>query len=485
MEKQQQIPHTPARVKIVWFRNDLRLHDNEVLAKAAQDVDYLLPVYCFDPRQYTPTNLGFNKTGAHRAQFQLATVANLRANLQAKGCNLLVRVGKPEEVISELAKATQAKAVYASHEIGSEEAEVVKALELRLWKNKVFLELLWTGNLIHPSDLPFPLNSLSNIFTEFRKEVEQGLKVRELMPTPDTLPSFPSGIAKGTLPTLNCLGLAPIAMDSRAVLPFAGGETAGVQRVNQYIHEQSLLQHYKDTRNGLLGADYSTKFSPWLANGAVSARMVYYEIKKYEQQVVKNKSTYHLVFELLWREYFRLVARKYGERIFLKGGIKAKNELGMASNRKRTFKRWVNGETGVPFIDANMRELKATGFMSNRGRQNVASYLTKDLKINWVHGATYFESQLIDYDVSSNWCNWNYVAGVGNDPRKDRYFDILSQANRYDSKGAYVKHWLPELANLPDNKVHEPHKLSASEQQGYGVVLGQNYPKPIRCNKKR
>jgi deoxyribodipyrimidine photo-lyase len=210
---------------------------------------------------------------------------------------------------------------------------------------------------------------------------------------------------------------------------------------------------------------------------------VYDEIKKYEQQVVKNKSTYHLVFELLWREYFRLVARKYGERIFLKGGIKAKNELDMASNRKRTFKRWVNGETGVPFIDANMRELKATGFMSNRGRQNVASYLTKDLKINWVHGAMYFESQLIDYDVSSNWCNWNYVAGVGNDPRKDRYFDILSQASRYDAKGAYVKHWLPELANLPDNKIHEPHKLSQSEQQNYGVLLGQDYPKPIRCKR--
>ncbi|WP_299458797.1 DASH family cryptochrome [uncultured Microscilla sp.] len=483
MENKQKINNLRTRVKIVWFRNDLRVHDNDVLAKAANDADYLLPVYCFDPRQYETTSLGFAKTGAHRARFLIETLANLRANLEAKGSGLVIRIGKPEEVIADLAKTTQAKVVYASQEIGTEEDAIVKQLEKRLWKNQVFLELLWTGNLIHPADLPFPLNSLSNVFTDFRKEIEQGLKVREAVTIPDALPLLPPGVEAGSLPQITDLGLTHTTPDTRAALHFKGGETAGLQRIEEYIWQRSLLQDYKETRNGLLGADYSTKFSPWLANGAISARMVYHEIKKYEHQVVKNKSTYHLVFELLWREYFRLVARKYGHRIFVKGGIKAKTDVDMASNRKRTFKRWKNGETGIPFIDANMRELNATGFMSNRGRQNVASYLAKDLKINWVHGAMYFESQLIDYDVSSNWCNWNYVAGVGNDPRKDRYFDIPSQASRYDAKGAYVKHWLPELANLPENKVHEPHQLKATEQQAYEMILGQDYPKPIPCKK--
>ncbi len=111
---------------------------------------------------------------------------------------------------------------------------------------------------------------------------------------------------------------------------------------------------------------------------------------------------------------------------------------------KAKFEAWINGKTGVPFIDANMKELQLTGFMSNRGRQNVASFLTKDLGIDWTWGATYFESQLIDYDVCNNWGNWNYVAGVGNDPREDHYFNIETQVEKYDKNGDYVKLWLSE-----------------------------------------
>jgi deoxyribodipyrimidine photo-lyase len=146
---------------------------------------------------------------------------------------------------------------------------------------------------------------------------------------------------------------------------------------------------------------------------------------------------------------------------------------------KVNFDKWVKGETGVPFIDANMRELQQTGFMSNRGRQNVASFLTKDLGIDWTWGAAYFESQLIDYDVCSNWGNWNYLAGVGNDPREDRYFNIGRQADMYDKQGEYVKLWLPELAKVPAEKVHFVGLLSNEEQNKYGVTLGKDYPKPI------
>jgi len=169
------------------------------------------------------------------------------------------------------------------------------------------------------------------------------------------------------------------------------------------------------------------------------------------------------------------MGKKHGNAIFRQSGIQNLND-NLGSEDKDLFKLWANGETGVPFIDANMKELNATGFMSNRGRQNVASFLVKDLKINWVMGAEYFESLLIDYDPCSNYGNWNYVAGVGNDPRSGRYFNILSQAKRYDSKAEYVKYWLPELKDVPSDRIHQMDILSKEEQEQYNCVLGNHYP---------
>jgi deoxyribodipyrimidine photo-lyase len=211
--------------------------------------------------------------------------------------------------------------------------------------------------------------------------------------------------------------------------------------------------------------------------------MVYHEIKKYEAERGENKSTYWLIFELLWRDYFRLIGKKHGNVIFQKGGILGKPDKSWVDD-ERIFRIWANGDTGIPFIDANMRELSATGFMSNRGRQNVASFLVKDLKVNWLMGAEWFESQLIDYDPCSNYGNWMYIAGVGNDPRETRYFNILSQATRYDINGDYVKLWLPELKNIPPEKIHRPDTLEFAEQIEYGVKIGVNYPKSMLSTAK-
>ena len=193
---------------------------------------------------------------------------------------------------------------------------------------------------------------------------------------------------------------------------------------------------YKETRNELLGSGYSTKFSPWLAFGCVSARFIMSELERFEAQYGGNDSTYWVWFELLWRDYFKFVALKFGNALFKEGGLLAATGdrvnwvKGVESDKR--FWAWANGETGVPFIDANMRELKATGFMSNRGRQNVASYLVKDLNVDWRRGAEWFESYLLDYDPCSNYGNWLYVAGLGNDPRQDRYFNVIKQAHASD-----------------------------------------------------
>jgi deoxyribodipyrimidine photo-lyase len=250
-----------------------------------------------------------------------------------------------------------------------------------------------------------------------------------------------------------------------------------MQRLHYYLWEKDLIKNYKETRNGLIGESYSSKFSAWLSVGALSPRVIFEEVKKYEAQRIKNQSTYWIVFELLWRDYFRFTAKKYGSRIFQVEGIQGKGHE--YYHDLATFERWKKGETGVPFIDANMREINSSGFMSNRGRQNAASFLVKDLKVNWTWGASYFESLLIDYDVCSNWCNWNYIAGVGNDPREDRYFNIMSQAKKYDPQGDYVRHWIPELSEIKGKNIHYPVRIDTNRLEAAGISLGVDYPEPM------
>jgi deoxyribodipyrimidine photo-lyase len=223
------------------------------------------------------------------------------------------------------------------------------------------------------------------------------------------------------------------------VLRFTGGRTAGLQRPAHYLGPERHLSRYKETRNALLGADNSSKFSPWLATGALSAREVWHAVKRYEAEHGANESTYWLVFELLWRDFFQFTAAKHGADLFKHAGIAHRPIQG--NHDERRFQSWREGRTGQPFIDANMRELAATGWMSNRGRQNVASYLVHDLGLDWRMGAHWFERMLIDHDPCSNWGNWQYVAGVGNDPHEGRRFDPGRQAAMYDPDGAHVRLW--------------------------------------------
>jgi len=320
-----------------------------------------------------------------------------------------------------------------------------------------------------------PVQHTPDSFTLFRKENEQITPVRLPLPIPAVMPSLPFGIEMEPLPTLRTLDFEPMRAEPHTSFSFRGGETAALERLQYYLWDTNCIKTYKETRNGMIGSDYSSKFSPWLSQGCLSPKMVYQEIKKYEADRGGNESTYWLFFELLWRDFFRLQGKKYRNRIFLKGGPQQK-PMKQYRNNAELFQVWAEGRTGVPFIDANMRELNATGWMSNRGRQNVASFLVRDLKVNWQMGAEYFESLLLDYDPCSNWGNWNYVAGVSSDSREDRYFNILTQAKNYDPKGDFVRLWCPELKSVPVEKIHRPDLLSAADRVLYGM---NEYPKAV------
>ena len=469
------------RAAIVWFRRDLRVHDNEALNDALKHGDEVLPVYIFDPREWRGTLplTGLPKIGPHRARFILESVADLRHNLRQRGAELVVRVGHPEDILPELSKQCRASWVFCNRERTSEELRVQNAVEQSLWAIGREVHYSRGKLLYYTSDLPFPITQTPDTFAQFRKETERLTPVREPIPAPTRIPvAENTGIEHGELPTLNDFGIVPPPHDERAAIDWHGGETAALDRLAYYLFDSQAIATYKETRNGLIGSDYSTKFSAWLAQGCLSPKHIYTEIKAYEAKNGANESTYWVVFELLWRDFFRLMGKKYGDRIFARQGFKEGDHPEWSTDRD-LLQRWIAGQTGTPFVDANMREIARTGFMSNRGRQNVASYLVKDLKLDWRLGAEYFEHILIDYDVTSNWCNWQYVAGVGADPREDRYFNILSQAERYDPDGAYVKLWCPELKEVPAQYVQQPDALGDAEQSDYDLRLGASYPMPL------
>ncbi len=427
------------RTIIVWFKTDLRLHDNETLIKAIAQGDSIIPVYCFDESHFTNSEFGFQKTGSYRAQFLLESLVDLDNNLRKLGSGLLILNGAPEVEIPKIVSQFKASKVVAKREVAFEERQTESKVQEALFKVKCEFQTFSTSTLYHAEDLPFSIKDIPDVFTNFRKKTEKDAVIRPSFESPNTIKS--PLIAALKLPTLEELGLLHQKIDSRAAIEFKGGESKAIERLNHYFFESKCISNYKETRNGLVGADYSSKFSAWLALGCISPRFIYQELKQYEAEFGANDSTYWLVFELLWRDYFRFMMKKHQSKFFQPTGIKNNGDR-KVNNDIQKLQNWIEGTTGVDFVDANMIELKLTGFMSNRGRQNVASYLCNDLKLDWRLGAAYFEQQLIDYDVSSNWGNWAYLAAVGNDPRENRYFNIEKQAAIYDNKKSYRELWL-------------------------------------------
>jgi deoxyribodipyrimidine photo-lyase len=428
-----------AKRVLFWFRNDLRVRDNYPLLLAEKEIEAFFPVFCFDERWFKKDSLGFPRTGHFRLKFLIETLTELQKELTALGSGLYITFGKPEEQIPPLAFLFGAEEVWASRESAYDETSIEKQMESGL---QMPFRLFDTSPLVAPNQLTFSLAHLPDTFSSFRKEVEPILTRVKALQSPRQLPPYPTKWGYGEMIKPSELGISPIATDQRTAFPFAGGAQEAHRHLDQYFHQTKLIHQYKETRNQLIGVDYSSKLSPWLANGAISARSVFSELRTFIQHHGANESSLHFVSELLWRDYFRLVVRKHGAKIFSRKGIKT-NSLFYRKDPK-LFKNWTLGKTGRDFVDSQMQELLHTGFMSNRGRQNAASFLCKDLKIDWRWGARWFESCLIDYDVSNNWGNWMYVAGVGNDPRPDRYFNIEKQAEMYDPDKAHRRLWLPD-----------------------------------------
>ncbi|KAJ3835735.1 DNA photolyase, FAD-binding/Cryptochrome [Lentinula raphanica] len=547
---------------IYLLRRDLRISDNPIFHHLQQHPNtftHLLPLYILSPNQievsgllHDPDNSGspypqarsrlgqFWRCGPHRAKFIAESVWDVKQSLKDRGSDLVVRVGRMEEVVRQVLQQDEFRgkvgAVWMTKDWASEEVEEERKIEEVVeeegdgkieWK-------VWDGEemLLHDNDFATSDPAqVPDVFTSFRKSFEPlrdsirspyistPSKLPPLPPhipaqaapfsIPDSLEEFSRALRK---PVEDCGLGKPISKPQGATTahPFIGGETRAHERIVHLIASGSISS-YKDTRNGLLGEDFSTKLSAYLALGCVTARqinayMVAFEDGKdfpdfgiglqFEKAKVfksrgfgkgENKGTAAVRFELLWRDYMRLCMRKFGNNLFSIEGFRGvqqqdnsynnnqrKNKHNsdnsyhwsdLSSLETRTkFTRFLRGETGTGLIDASMRELALTGYTSNRTRQNCASFLAKWLGIDWRLGAEWYECMLIDYDVASNWGNWAYVAGVGNDPRgrndgsngtEGRKFNPVKQAWDYDPRGEYVKAWIAEFEDVPGWQVND------------------------------
>ncbi|ETI23118.1 hypothetical protein G647_04915 [Cladophialophora carrionii CBS 160.54] len=548
---------TAQRVLIYLLRRDLRLADNPVLYeihKLSQQpqcqFSHVLPLYVFPAQQIevsgfladrnsespypeARSEIGrFWRCGRHRVKFLAESIWDMKMELEKAGSGLLIRVGLLGQVIEDLLRQFQqaeeevsVAAVWMTEEEGveekREERDVRKAAEkfgvnFRLWLDEKYF--------IDDRDLPFDKpTDLPDVFTSYRKSVEPLRDApRKTVPRPPSLPPMPSPIPAKTEPFSipdTCEGLESALMrplkDSpplpkppsfpssgvKTAHPYRGGTSGGLKRVQSLIGSGAMTR-YKDTRNGLLGTDFSTKLSAWLALGCITARQIHSQLLDFEDGrddqyhgtegygKGENKGTAAVRFELLWRDYMRLCTRKFGPRLFRLEGFrndtsypwKTPGAKGSGPEVATMLDRFLRGTTGTSLIDASQRELFLTGYTSNRARQNVASYLAKHLGMNWKLGAEWYECMLTDYDVSSNWGNWQYVAGVGNDPRGEaRVFNPIKQCCDYDPRGEYCKAWVEELRGLDDpQEIFQPWKVSKANRAELGLAGLETVEDPLK-----
>ncbi|MEJ7560277.1 MAG: DASH family cryptochrome [Pedobacter sp.] len=407
---------------LVWFRNDLRLHDNEMLVEAIAKSDFILPVYFIDPRHFMPTPFGTLKTGFNRSRFLLESILALRTTFQNLGGDLLIVTGKPEEQISELVTRFEISEVYHHREVGPEETGISAMVEDVLWKQKINLKHFIGHTLYNKEDLPFPIKDIPDVFAQFKKKTERDAVVKACFESPATV-SFVENEDWGSLPGMPDLGF-DVSQELHPEVKWVGGEDSGLQHMADLLAADSEIYRKSSSKNS---ADkFNAKLSPWLALGCLSPRQVYWMIKDAELRFGNNQNFSQILLGLLMRDYYRFMFKKHGIKFFQEPNFET---LIQAPEKVDSYsmEQWKNGETGHLMVDRYMKELVTSGYINHAGRLLAATYLVYVLKIHWTNGAAYFEEKLIDNSVASNWGNWANVAGAGLDLKTKTMFDLDKQ----------------------------------------------------------
>lgn len=393
-----------ARRIIYWFRNDLRLKDNQALSAAVGSAAEIIPVYVFDPRQFEKTKLGFRRTGALRTRFLIESVAELRENIRQKGGDLLIRTGTPETIVAKLAEDCNADYVYTSKEIAPQETRIESSLSKNLKTANVDIKLFWMDTMINAFDLPFPVSKLPSGFPDFERLLSNDLKIKDQFPTPATI-TLPAEFEAGAIPGLPELGIDPNEVPAETSGASTGGETHALAVLKEYVDQYVK----KDIAYPSAEPLTDTRLSDWLSLGCISASYIYRSVKTARSHAVTEDA---IITNLLKREFLHWTLLRYGPRMFKPSGVKHHFSRRW-KNDNAAFEKWIKGETESQAVNDIIRKLTSAGFITAAERESAAAYLVDDLDINWTWGAMYFESLLLDYEASVNWGRWNTLAGVG------------------------------------------------------------------------
>ncbi len=446
-----------SRPIIVWFRADLRVHDHPALAAACRDAEQIIPLFVFDERI-----LKGKFASSNRNRFLLECLKDLKHSLVEKGGNLVVRSGSPETILVELAKESDAKAVYYSGDFTpyalSRDKQIEDALKSHDIEARSFggkLAVTGVMNIKTTGGDPY------RVFTPFWKSWAN-VRRRDVAQPPHSI-SLPQ-LTVGSLPALDDLTTKAELSDAAA----AGGETEARNALSAFLDEN--IDDYGSTHNDM-GADQTSRLSPYLHFGCLSPREI-------ETQLPDSAGARAWHRQLAWREFYYYVlyhyphpGREFQERY---------RDMSWVQDEK-SLQAWKDGQTGYPAVDAAMRQLRREGWMHNRGRLIVGSFLTKDLGIDWREGEAHFMQWLLDGDMANNNGNWQWIASVGVDPAPvfRRLYNPSSQRDKYDPDGTYVRTYVPELKDVPDNYLSEPWQMSDDEQAEYNCTIGKDYPEPI------
>ncbi len=444
---------------IVWFRRDLRVRDNPALRAALEATEQVAPVFCLDDRLLR----GRHASGP-RTQFMLECLVDLDASLRERGGRLVVLRGPPERELPKLASRIGAASVHFTYDVspyargrGQRVEEALEDVEMHAHPGLTVVD--------HVGDIATQQGTPYTVFSPFHRTWQQEPR-RDVLAAPRKL-SLPDGLDRGPVPSLEELGI-----EQEVEEPMRGGESEGRRRLTNFL--AGPIDSYDDNHDAL-GEDRTSRLSPYLHFGCVSPLDV-------ESRVADRGGDGPAAFrrQLGWRDFYHHVLLRHPDNAREEFQRRYRGTLRWSSDEE-ALDAWREGRTGFPLVDAGMRQLRREGWMHNRARLVVGSFLTKDLGIDWRQGERHFMRLLIDGDEANNNGNWQWIASVGVDPAPffRRLYNPTLQMERYDPDGRYVRRHVPELRDVPEQYLREPWTMPVEVQRQCGCAIGHDYPAPI------
>lgn len=450
-------------IAIWWLRRDLRLHDNAALFAASQAAARVIPVFIFDP-----VLLNGRNRSEKRQAFMQDGLRSLSSDIAELGGRLIVRRGQPAEELARLVEETGAAGVFAEEDYSpyarQRDDAVAEVVPLHCVGGSAIRP---PGTVMKDDGDPYV------VFTPFSRTWRSLPlpRLNDLHPVPEQF-AVADGLASEVIPE------EPALRDS---IPFAAGERAGLARLETFLDER--VAAYDEQRN-VLAAGGTSQVSPYLRFGMVSPRRAAAAAVALREQLAgdddngaaKGLSTW--LNELIWRDFYIHIL--YHFPYVARTAFRANYRHIAWENDRATFDAWCEGRTGYPVVDAAMRQLESSGWMHNRARMIVASFLVKDLLVDWRWGERWFMRKLVDGDLPANNGGWQWSAGTGTDAAPYfRIFNPTTQGEKFDPDGDYIRRWVTELADVADRYIHTPSKMPPMEQRRCGCIIGQDYPAPI------